>query len=933
MASITYDGQSFIVDGRRVWLVSGAIHYPRTPHQLWRRRIRAAREAGLNCIETYVFWNAHEPEPGQFNFTGDLDLRRFVEIVAEEGMYCLLRPGPYVCAEWDAGGFPAWLTARDDVKLREANPAYLEACARFLGAVMEQVRDLQITVPSHGPVVAGPHNTPGAAAGGYLGGAGGPILMVQVENEWFAHNDEQAQKYLRELVRYLRENGCQVPVNNCNNLWQRVEGTIDTWNAKRHLAQHLRQLTVVQPDAPRLVTEFWPGWFDYWGGPHADHDPPALVEHRLVEILAAAGQYNLYMFHGGTNFGFYGGRSNARRDCFMTTSYDYGAPLMEAGGRGAKYDLCKRVSTFASQFSHVLAHVEPNRPNAAVTPDEPGADVSVIHLPGSQGDVVYLLRPDVTKTRPADVSVLLPDGLTMSVTLGSDAVAWFLLNVNLGGEAQLDFTNLRPWAFVDRQMLVLFGPAGSEGVVSLDGGRLDVQVPTGREPVVDRHEGVTLVILNHEQVDAAYLYEGGLAVGAAGLDDAGQPTARPGWAHQYRINPAGDMQRVATARSRKPAAPRLGKWERASLERVLDGSDEGFEKIDGPASLDALGQRFGYGWYRIGVGQAKSGRMFAPLAGDRLHLFSQGKPQGVLGLGPGAIDEPTSLRLSGDVVVLADNLGRFNVGSHVGERKGLMSHLYKVQPVALGRPRVDAERAPDPFELGGYIHLARQGERPQAEAVTWELKPRGQRPMILDVRDLPVAGVFMVNDAPLEYYHPHASGRLVRRLLEPGVDPVKRGKNELKLALFAPLAEKVDWAKHVKLYEATEAVTGRGQWAFRKWDVPGGDAFEPISAGEAGDGDSVPTWYRCRFDVRDASVPLWFQPRGLTKGQIYLNGHNVGRYLVATADGKAVPPQSDYYLPEPWLKTDAPNELMLFEEHGKSPGKARLVYNALGPYA
>ncbi|MEX0745431.1 MAG: beta-galactosidase, partial [Phycisphaeraceae bacterium] len=171
MSTITFDGQSFIVDSRRVWLVSGAIHYPRVPHELWRDRIRAARQAGLNCIDTPVFWNLHEPRPGRFDFAGRQDLRRFVQTVGEEGMYCLLRPGPYIGAACDFGGHPAWLAAGDGVKLREAAPAYLEACARYLGAVMREVRELQLTTPTQGlPPAVPTGNVPGDAAGGYTGG-------------------------------------------------------------------------------------------------------------------------------------------------------------------------------------------------------------------------------------------------------------------------------------------------------------------------------------------------------------------------------------------------------------------------------------------------------------------------------------------------------------------------------------------------------------------------------------------------------------------------------------------------------------------------------------------------------------------------------------------------------------------------------------------
>ena len=129
MATISYDGQSLLIDGRRIWLVSGAIHYARTPHQLWRSRIRAAKQAGLNCIETHVFWSMHEPRPGKFRFEGDADLRRFIQIIAAEQMYCILRPGPYVGADWDFGGLPPWLNRMPDIALRESSGPFLEACA------------------------------------------------------------------------------------------------------------------------------------------------------------------------------------------------------------------------------------------------------------------------------------------------------------------------------------------------------------------------------------------------------------------------------------------------------------------------------------------------------------------------------------------------------------------------------------------------------------------------------------------------------------------------------------------------------------------------------------------------------------------------------------------------------------------------------------
>lgn len=915
---MSYDGQSFNIDGRRIWLVSGAIHYARTPHQLWRRRIRAAKEAGLNCIETYVFWNLHEPSPGVFNFAGDADLRKFVQTVAQEGLYCILRPGPYICAEWDFGGLPAWLHRVEGMKLRQANGPFLEACARYLGAVFEQVKDLQV------------NDNPARTNNGP---ASGPIVMVQAENEWISHNPDQAEPYLGEIVRYLRESGCTVPINVCNNLWQRVPGTIDTWNANQHLANDLRQLRVVQANAPRMVTEFWPGWFDAWGSPHHRDYTGDWNLYRLAQILGVGAQYNLFMFHGGTNFGFFGGRTIASPDCFMTTSYDYDAPLSEAGGRGPKYLAIKRISTFASQFGHVFASLSPGTPPAAIAPTDDDHPLTLLHQTGSQGDVLFLLKSKNDKTTAT--RVLLPNGLSLPVPLGEDRVAWVALDVKLPGTAKLSYTNLRPWAFVGRKMLVLFGPAGAEGLVAINDAPLTLRVPEGQAPLVEQHEDMTIVVLNGEQVDAAYLLPAGLVVGAAGLDEQDRPLPLDGWPTTYTIALDGKVAKSGTKPAKPPVAPKLGKWSHAPLTTYLAGSAPAFKTIDGPRSLEQLHCDYGYGWYRFAYESAApaAGKAFAPGSGDRLHLFADGKPSALLGLGPGAEYDPTAIKLGKTNVVLADNLGRFNFGWAVGESKGLLGHLLSVKPIKLGKPDVVADKAPDPFTLTGFVLYARRGDRPPADHLLFKFalagKPRG--PVVLDIQGLPAKAMLFLNDQPLGLYDRHFSAGAARFVIQPG-EPLKNGKNVLRVALFHKLDVKTDVLKHITLYETSANLTASAGWAFAPWTVPAADEFEPLTRSTA---SGLPAWYRATFPAIPAAsvaVPLWLEPIGLTKGQLYLNGHNLGRYFVATAAGKAVPPQERYYLPEPWLNTDRPNELVIFEEHGKHPGKARLVFDPMGPY-
>lgn len=901
MPSISYDARSFMINGQRVWLVSGSIHYPRVPRELWRARIRAAKQAGLNCITTYAFWNVHEQAPGKFDFEGDRDLRRFVEIIGEEGMYCILRPGPYVCSEWDFGGFPAWLHNVKDIAYREANGPFLESVSRYFTAVLNQVGDMQVTSRASA-------------------GKPRPIILMQAENEWMCDHPAQAAGYLFELTRYLREAGCTVPILSGNNLWARVEGTIDTWNANEHLMADLRQLSVVQPEAPRLMTEYWAGWFDVWGRKSQSPTDAARFETSLMQILAAGAQYNIYMFHGGTNFGFTAGLSGSTRDGYVTTSYDSDAPLGETGHRGEKYNVAKRISMFASHFGHVLANLDPQSQHAAVAPDDRDGGISVIHQRGGQGEIVFVFA--AAGKRPAQFDLLLSDGQTLPVPIGDDAVCWLAMNVNLGGTAVLTYTNLRPWAFIDQRMLVLFGPAGAAGVVCIDDAPLEVKVPAGKTPLVQEHEELTVVVLNKEQVDAAYVDGDSLIIGASGLDEDGDAIALKGWSKAVRIAADGATRsRSVGTVAKAPAAPKLGKWQCAGVDDVLSGQAAELKPIDGPASLEQLGVNFGYGWYHLKLKTKSQGKLLIPQSGDRLHVFHGEKPAALIGHGPGATNKPAPLAIDQRVTILADNLGRNCFGWGFGESKGLFGHLYMVEPVKLPKPKIIAGVMPDPFELGGYIKHMSHGERHPADTLTWEINGKGTHGVAIDIDDLACPAMLFVNDQAHGLYHPLFSGGFERFTLVTG-QTLKRGRNILKLALF----EKFDPKKHalgaITMYRSKLQVTSGAQWSFAPWTPPDDAAFEPVGNTRG----QLPCWLRTTFAVKQADQPLWLEPNGMTKGQIYLNGRNVGRYFVATADGKPVDGQKRYYLPQPWLHTDQPNELMLFDEHGCIPSRVRLTY-------
>jgi beta-galactosidase len=331
MPQLRIDPDGLRLDGEPFRIISGGLHYFRVHPGQWHDRLRKARLMGLNTVDTYVPWNLHQPSPGSPpDFSEGLDLPRFLDLAAAEGLYVLLRPGPYICAEWEGGGLPSWLLAEPGIRLRSGDPRYLAAVRGWFTALLPAV------VPR-------------------LGSSGGPVLAVQVENEYGAYGDDTA--HLRSIADLLAEGGVDVPLFTCDQPGDlargQLPGALATVNFGSRAAEGLAALRERQPEGPLMVTEFWDGWFDRWGGPHVVRGPAAAAA-ELDAVLSAGASVNLYMFHGGTNFGFTNGANDKHTYRPTVTSYDYDAPLDEAGDPTPKY----------AAFREVIARY-------AAVPDEP----------------------------------------------------------------------------------------------------------------------------------------------------------------------------------------------------------------------------------------------------------------------------------------------------------------------------------------------------------------------------------------------------------------------------------------------------------------------------------------------------------------------------------------------------------------------------------
>ncbi|MGX1159227.1 beta-galactosidase [Pseudarthrobacter sp. SLBN-100] len=315
MSTFAIGDHDFLLDGEPFRILSGAIHYFRVHPDQWADRIHKARLMGLNTIETYVAWNEHSPAPGTFSTDGGLDLGRFLDLVAAEGMQAIVRPGPYICAEWDNGGLPAWLFSDPTVGVRSSEAGYLAAVDSFMESLLPIVVERQIT-------------------------RGGPIILFQIENEYGAYGADKA--YLQHLVDVAKRAGVEVPLFTCDQPFGTMieDGSLPelhkTGTFGSRASERLAFLHERQPSGPLMCAEFWNGWFDNWGTHHHRTDAAASAA-ELEALLTAGASVNIYMFHGGTNFGFTNGANDKGIYEPTITSYDYDAPLSEDGFPTDKY--------------------------------------------------------------------------------------------------------------------------------------------------------------------------------------------------------------------------------------------------------------------------------------------------------------------------------------------------------------------------------------------------------------------------------------------------------------------------------------------------------------------------------------------------------------------------------------------------------------------
>lgn len=886
-----------LIDGQPFYLLSGCIHYFRWPRAEWRPLLEQARAFGLNTIDTVIPWNRHEPNPGVFDFAAEADLGAFLDLCHELGLKAIVRPGPYICAEWENGGLPAWLTADPDIRLRTDDERYLNPLLRWFDTLMAILAPRQ-----HGN--------------------GGPIILCQIENEhWastvYAHDGHQAT-----LARAAEERGIAVPQYTCMGA---MPGRPELRNGWSGIAEKLEQTRRLWAENPLIVSELWSGWFDNWGDSRQARKTAAKLDMILHQLTAVGcSGFSHWMWAGGTNFGYWGGRTVGGDSIHMATSYDYDAPISEFGIAREKAYVARRhhlfLATLGADLAAVLAEAgsggltvigppvvrgrseggsAPYR-NLSAGPDAPEA--------WQQFRCTFLENP----TQEAQIHQVFLDepACHLSVEVEPATIKPIFCHMPLSSRVKLVAHTGRIlgfWRAPELDRLIIYGREGEQG-------RLQLAFGADYAMSVERVSPGVHVEIEGQQVLLRYWI--GDEPGRISLH-MGERSFQVILLSQARAERYGLKGEDTSPPSRPLRLPV------EALAVHEHSANEGWQALTRPLPLERLECDYGYGWYRAELELATplDDTLAAPHLSDRVTVLAGGERIGTFGIDPDGPHFALPLRLaagSHDLRLLADNLGRFNYGAALGEHKGLLDTLYlggRQEDISDGWTALWQEAA---FAGEALAHAHPHALRADREAVhlghfafegptVWllrELAITPQRRYILHLTGDRNSGALFVNGTALERFSRHRSGGLIHaditNLLRPD------GPNVLSLNIQNYAA--APWRATLLSYDPARPLTAR--WGFCAGVSPD-EQREPPEHG--------PAFYRSRFTR--SSLPkelaaIRLRVAGLAKGQIWLNGRNVGRFW-------QIGPQEDYKLPVSWLGDE--NELLIFAEAGRAEHVTVLV--------
>ena len=908
--TVTRDG--IAIDGQPLYLLSGCVHYFRYPRAEWRPLLEQARWAGLNTIDTVIPWNFHEPTPGSFNFADEADLAAYLDLCAELGLYAIVRPGPYICAEWENGGMPAWLSGRDGLRMRVDDAEFLAATLRWFDTLLPIIAQRQLT------------------------NGGGTVILCQVENEHWASGVYGSDMHQQTLARAAEERGITVPQYTCMGA---MLGRPEFRNGWSGIAEKLVQTRDLWPENPMIVSELWSGWFDSWGASHSSRKSPQMLDmtlHRLTAVGSSG--FSHWMWAGGTNFGYWGGRTVGGDAIHMTTSYDYDAPITEHGRLTEKALIARRhhlfLGTLGAELAPVLADALPGGPKviapAAVRGRSEGGSAPYRNLraglsaPAAWRDFSATYLQNQTFEGQSYQLFLKKPARHLTIEVEAGSLRPIFTNLPLGERWLLSYHSGRIlgfWPGEQQDTLVIYGFLGEVGELGLQIADCRLQI-TAPHPYIRCELEDTACNLHYWVADEPAELQ--IAAGDRSLRVIFMTTEQAALFEEPRALAPGDMPSAHKAWAARGASPQLLGLPVEQLAVSELQAAEGWQPIERPLALESLGCELGYGWYRAEFeqGEAAETTLCAPLLSDRARVYLDGIEIGVLGVQPGGARLALPISLSAgrhELRLLADNLGRFNYGSNLGERKGLLDTLYwggAQQDVSQGWVALWQEAV---FAGEAIAHARPEALRADIENVdlrnfafegpsVWLLRSIEAQPGMRHVIELTGdrnPGAFFVNGVAIERFSRHRSGGLIRADITTHLRP---GSNVLAINIqgYAGVA----WSATMLTYAAEQALDGR--WSFRAGVSAASSAPAEVSG---------PRFYRASIEpalLPAGATSLRLRPSGISKGQVWLNGRNCGRIW-------QIGPQASYKLPISWLRDGGPSELLIFAEEGATTQVGLLV--------
>lgn len=927
---ISFDGKGFIINGRREFLMGGEVHYLRIPRELWRDRLLRIKRAGLNTVQIYCFWNVHEPREGEFCFSGDYDLGAFLDIARELGLYVIVRPGPYTCAEQNNGGIPVWLHFKEDIKMRTNHPGFLAAVKAYWDRLLPIIMQRQI------------HK-------------GGSVICMQIENEL----ENAPPGYFEALEKIALKNGLEVPYyfsaqHHGSDPILRHEGDKPWDNATRH--------------DPWYTSEFWTGWYTSYGA--ADDKQMATFNRALGKMLAfGASGICSYMFHGGSNFDFL-------NDDMTGTSYDYSTSVGEGGDLRPMFYAFKRAGLFAIGYDRVMA----NSVNADAEFRGYAKGVRVFARKSDSGSIVFL-HNNSRKT----VQTALPNGDT--VILKADEYRPVVDRYTLANGLVLKSVSARPLTLIESGQaasVFLYGDLDEKLSVTIEG-RTTKTIPltVGTQPqeyiLNEGSKTVRFVIMNTESADRSWLLDHEdtkmIVCGPWYVGDFDGPTRSwrietpsgkefPSSATAYTLTDTIPLK--LTPPAPVPTVPAIGQWQSAPVADLVRAAAKGKTSRD-PQPLGADADPGAYGVYKTRFTVADAGDYVLEVSGldASFTAFLDGKPiaQGVSVL----FDKSRQHYASG--VDLANLPLSLSAGEHElaffaahHGRDKLLRYTQRMDwihpkgifgPVWLKKAESKSENRMIVNNFGWHIYPDRS-KMPAPEAVCdpgfdsadWNTTPlrimNDDTPvtdeMVDKLKNVKYKNAWMLVELPSEFAPSwlhidgtEGRGEVFLNGVEIGVAANhipfeenisgywnKDGANIMAIRLESNYRQHATVKGPVWLAEAPSGQRLEG------WTLYGGVDLKKLNWSNTIAGDRQARFYCATFDWQPlseaaaAAIVLRLDVRPLTNGSIWLNGRHVGRYF----DRADFTPGA--YLPPHWLH-NGQNEIVVLDEQGHMVEDVRLI--------